>query len=93
MSTLVTAGEAPIATASAPPRVLFAGGGTGGHLLPGVEVAREIARLAPGARVLFAGAGKAIEATILEEARMERVTLPAAKAGTAEAAGRQRGGT
>jgi UDP-N-acetylglucosamine--N-acetylmuramyl-(pentapeptide) pyrophosphoryl-undecaprenol N-acetylglucosamine transferase len=41
--------------------VVFAGGGTLGHLFPGLAVAAELKRLAPQARVCFAGSGKAVE--------------------------------
>lgn len=59
-------------------RALFAGGGTGGHLFPGVEVARELERLA-GARCLFVGTGRAVEARVLEGTSFERAAIPAAK--------------
>lgn len=47
------------------PRVLFAGGGTGGHLFPGIAVARALLRRHPRARVAFAGTGRGIEARVL----------------------------
>ncbi len=46
-------------------RVVFAGGGTGGHLFPGIAVARELIRRHPGARVVFAGTGRAVETRVL----------------------------
>jgi len=53
---------------SARPRslaVVIAGGGTGGHLYPGVAVAREILRREPEARVSFAGTSRGIEARVV----------------------------
>ena len=35
--------------------LLIAGGGTGGHLFPGVAVARELMARVPGATVTFVG--------------------------------------
>ena len=40
---------------------MFAGGGTGGHLFPGIAVARALVRRHPGARIVFAGTGRGIE--------------------------------
>ena len=48
-----------------PSCVLFAGGGTGGHLFPGIAVAREIVRRHPRTTVVFAGTGRVLEASIL----------------------------
>jgi len=39
-------------------RVLFAGGGTGGHIFMAVALARELERQKPGVEVLFVGARK-----------------------------------
>ena len=50
---------------SGTPRVLFAGGGTGGHLFPGVAVARALVRRHRRAYVAFAGTGRGIEARVL----------------------------
>jgi len=43
-------------------RVVIAGGGTGGHLYPGIAVARELLSRYPDAVVSFAGTARGIEA-------------------------------
>jgi UDP-N-acetylglucosamine--N-acetylmuramyl-(pentapeptide) pyrophosphoryl-undecaprenol N-acetylglucosamine transferase len=45
--------------------VLIAGGGTGGHLYPGLAVARELLRRRPDAVVSFAGTARGIEARVI----------------------------
>ena len=49
----------------APPRVLLAGGGTGGHLFPGIAVARELVRRHPRAHVAFAGTRRGLEQRVV----------------------------
>ena len=49
----------------APLRVIFSGGGTGGHLFPALAIADEIKRLAPGAEVLFIGTADKLEARVV----------------------------
>jgi UDP-N-acetylglucosamine--N-acetylmuramyl-(pentapeptide) pyrophosphoryl-undecaprenol N-acetylglucosamine transferase len=44
---------------------VIAGGGTGGHLYPGIAVAREILARAPGSQVSFAGTAHGIEARVV----------------------------
>jgi len=46
-------------------RVVIAGGGTGGHLYPGIAVARELLRRQPEARVTFAGTARGIESRVI----------------------------
>jgi UDP-N-acetylglucosamine--N-acetylmuramyl-(pentapeptide) pyrophosphoryl-undecaprenol N-acetylglucosamine transferase len=48
-----------------PLRVVVAGGGTGGHLYPGIAVARELLARRPDAEVSFAGTPRGIEARVL----------------------------
>jgi len=47
--------------------ILFAGGGTGGHLFPALAIAEEIRLLRPDAKILFVGTKKKIEARIVPE--------------------------
>src|SRR5215469_14657988 len=56
--------------------VIIAGGGTGGHLFPGIAVAREIQRRIPGSRILFVGAEQGIETRIVPKEGFELRTLP-----------------
>ena len=60
------------------PCVLMSGGGTGGHLYPGIAVAREIRRRRPGARVVFAGTGRGGEARTVSEQGFEHVVIRSA---------------
>jgi UDP-N-acetylglucosamine--N-acetylmuramyl-(pentapeptide) pyrophosphoryl-undecaprenol N-acetylglucosamine transferase len=46
-------------------RVVIAGGGTGGHLYPGIAVARELLSRRPDTRISFAGTAQGIEARVL----------------------------
>jgi UDP-N-acetylglucosamine--N-acetylmuramyl-(pentapeptide) pyrophosphoryl-undecaprenol N-acetylglucosamine transferase len=46
-------------------RVVIAGGGTGGHLYPGIAVARELLSRQPDAQISFAGTAKGIEARVV----------------------------
>lgn len=48
-------------------RVVIAGGGTGGHLFPGIAVAEELRARDPDAFVLFIGTARGIEARICPE--------------------------
>jgi UDP-N-acetylglucosamine--N-acetylmuramyl-(pentapeptide) pyrophosphoryl-undecaprenol N-acetylglucosamine transferase len=51
----------------APLRVLIAGGGTGGHLYPGIAVAEEIVSQ-PGGEVTFVGTSRGLETTLIPKA-------------------------
>ncbi len=50
---------------SGPLSVVIAGGGTGGHLYPGIAVAHEIRRRDAEARVTFAGTARGIESRVV----------------------------
>ena len=46
-------------------RLLIAGGGTGGHLYPGIALAREVMRRDPSAQIVFVGTATGVEATVV----------------------------
>ncbi len=46
-------------------RIVVAGGGTGGHLFPGVAIVEELRRRNPDVKVLFAGTERGIENRVL----------------------------
>ena len=46
-------------------RILFAGGGTGGHLYPGLAIARALKSLSPDLDVVFIGATRGVERDVL----------------------------
>ena len=46
-------------------RVVIAGGGTGGHLYPGIAVARELLVRRPDAAIPFAGTSRGIESRVV----------------------------
>ncbi len=58
-------------------RVLIAGGGTGGHLYPGIAVAEEFSRQEPDSEVLFVGTKRGIENKILPREGYTLETIPA----------------
>lgn len=48
--------------------ILIAGGGTGGHLFPGISIAQEFLKANSDSRILFAGTDRPFEKSILEKA-------------------------
>ncbi|MCC7294055.1 MAG: UDP-N-acetylglucosamine--N-acetylmuramyl-(pentapeptide) pyrophosphoryl-undecaprenol N-acetylglucosamine transferase [Phycisphaerales bacterium] len=54
--------------------VVFAGGGTGGHLYPALAVAEEIRHRRPEARIVFCGSDRRIDEIILSTSGCEAVT-------------------
>lgn len=57
------------------PTILFAGGGTGGHLFPGIAVADELRRIIPNADSVFAGSEREVECEIVATAGYDHHAL------------------
>lgn len=58
-------------------RVIFAGGGTGGHVYPAVAIAKSVLALVPDAAILFIGAERGMETELVpkEGFRLETVQV------------------
>jgi UDP-N-acetylglucosamine--N-acetylmuramyl-(pentapeptide) pyrophosphoryl-undecaprenol N-acetylglucosamine transferase len=56
-------------------RIVFAGGGTGGHLYPGIAVARALVRARPSIEPFFVGAQRGIEREVLPGTGFPHVLL------------------
>jgi UDP-N-acetylglucosamine--N-acetylmuramyl-(pentapeptide) pyrophosphoryl-undecaprenol N-acetylglucosamine transferase len=59
-----------------PIHIVFSGGGTGGHLFPGLAVAEQLAMAIPRVRITFSGSGKPFERKCVEDAGFEYLALP-----------------
>ena len=59
-----------------PVTILFAGGGTGGHLFPGIAVAEVLQSRFPTIHLIFVGSPRSIELTIAAENNIEHRMLP-----------------
>ncbi|MFA6540973.1 MAG: undecaprenyldiphospho-muramoylpentapeptide beta-N-acetylglucosaminyltransferase [Bacteroidota bacterium] len=55
--------------------ILFAAGGTGGHLYPAIAIAEEIVKREPAARIVFVGTKKKIEARVVPRKGYEFLTI------------------
>ena len=57
--------------------ILFAGGGSGGHLSPGLAIAERLVEQSPETICRFACSDRDIDRSMLEEAGVDFITLPA----------------
>jgi UDP-N-acetylglucosamine--N-acetylmuramyl-(pentapeptide) pyrophosphoryl-undecaprenol N-acetylglucosamine transferase len=57
-------------------KIVFAAGGTGGHFIPAMSVAREIKKANPGVHLLFMGTGKHFELEACKKEGIEHMKIP-----------------
>ncbi|QDT42416.1 UDP-N-acetylglucosamine--N-acetylmuramyl-(pentapeptide) pyrophosphoryl-undecaprenol N-acetylglucosamine transferase MurG [Gimesia alba] len=57
--------------------IVFAGGGTGGHLLPGIAVAEQLVTLGEF-QTIFVGSSRIVEQQIIENSGYQHLSLPSA---------------
>ena len=58
-------------------RVIIAGGGTGGHLFPGIAIAMEFVAKDPGSSILFVGTGNLFEKSTVGKAGFDHKSITA----------------
>ena len=63
-------------TPTSEPHVVFSGGGTGGHLFPGLAVAQRLSQIWPNVRITFAGSGKPFEKEHVEASGFDYLAVP-----------------
>src|ERR1043166_6725257 len=56
-------------------RVVFAGGGTGGHLYPGIAIARALVRTDAAVQPFFVGAQRGVERDVLPQTEFPHLLL------------------
>jgi len=64
--------------ASSMPCIAFTGGGTGGHVYPGIAVIEKLRTMWDG-RIVWIGSGKEVERTAVESAGLEFFAIPSGK--------------
>ena len=67
--------------APVPDRIVFAGGGTGGTVGPGIAVAERLAEIEPSIEVVFICSDRAVDRRLLEPGGWEHRTTPARSPG------------
>src|SRR5256714_14792385 len=68
-------------------RVLIAAGGTGGHIYPGIAVAKELMRRDPASVVRFVGTARGLETRLVPRAGFELSLIESAGVENVRAAG------
>ena len=63
---------------SRPLRIVIAGGGTGGHLFPGIAVAQEFEAHNAASKIIFVSTGNLLEKTVLSKTGYQLQTITAA---------------
>lgn len=64
-----------LGAAPEPLKIVMAGGGTGGHLFPGIAIAREFKKRNPASEILFVSTGNPLERTVVAKSGFAMATI------------------